>query len=168
MQASTVLPLSITAYIIKEDGGSFQYLMLRRCSKHFFGNWQPVTGRIEADETAWQAALREIEEETQLQPNRFYVAEIVEVFYEVYLNAVVTVPVFVAFVDAFQEVIPEPKEHDAYEWVPFEKALTLLNFAEHKRSIKTVHESFIEQQPNEMLRIHFSKEVALDVPANSL
>jgi len=168
MQASTILPLSITAYIIRKGNASFEYLILRRCSKHLFGNWQPVTGNIETHETAWQAALREIQEETQLQPSRFYVAEVVEVFYELYLNAVVTVPVFVAFVDDFQEVITEPKEHDAFEWVSYEKALTILNFAEHKRSMKTVHESFVEQQPNEMLRIYFSKSTVLETSANIL
>jgi dATP pyrophosphohydrolase len=33
--------------------------------------WQPVSGAIEVDETAWQAALRELKEETNLEAAAF-------------------------------------------------------------------------------------------------
>ncbi|HBD83024.1 MAG TPA: NUDIX hydrolase, partial [Dehalococcoidia bacterium] len=44
--------------------------------------WQEISGLIEPRETAWEAALREIKEETGLTPYRFYSADFVERFYE--------------------------------------------------------------------------------------
>ncbi|KIA76850.1 Bis(5'-nucleosyl)-tetraphosphatase [Parachlamydia acanthamoebae] len=159
MQTFQVAPITITAFIIKKAEPYDQYLILRRCSSHFFGSWQPVTGGIEDGETAWEAALREIQEETDLQPDRFYAGEVVEIYYEVYRNAVVTVPVFVAFIDSPQEVATSPTEHDAFLWLPYEEAFSYLEFAEQRRALTYVHENFIRRKPSELLRIEIPQSV---------
>jgi dATP pyrophosphohydrolase len=49
-----------------------RYLVIRRRTPYLKGTWQMVSGAVEAGETGWAAALREIEEETGLVPERFY------------------------------------------------------------------------------------------------
>ncbi|MBS4167589.1 NUDIX domain-containing protein [Parachlamydia sp. AcF125] len=159
MQAFQIAPLTVTAFIIKKGEPCDQYLILRRCSSHFCGSWQPVTGSIEKGETAWEAALREIQEETQLQPDRFYAAEVVEIYYEVYRDAVVTVPVFVAFIETPQEVTISPAEHDAFLWLPYEEALSYLEFSEQRRVLTHIHENFICRKPSELLRLQHLQNV---------
>lgn len=46
-----------------------RFLMLKRSSsnRHFSGKWESVSGKIEPDETAYDAARREVSEETGLR-----------------------------------------------------------------------------------------------------
>lgn len=67
--------------ILREAGDAHEVLLLRR-NGSLAGEWCQIAGAIEAGETAWQAALREVEEETGLRPSRFYSADIYEQFYE--------------------------------------------------------------------------------------
>ncbi len=60
-------------FIIRPAGGSHEFLLARRSEGRYMGGtWQLISGGIEADETAWQAALREMDEETGLKPLELY------------------------------------------------------------------------------------------------
>jgi len=51
----------------------FEYLALRRTSEKIYsGQWRIVTGKVEQSEFAWQAARREVIEETQFHDFRFF------------------------------------------------------------------------------------------------
>jgi 8-oxo-dGTP pyrophosphatase MutT (NUDIX family) len=75
-----------------------------------------VHGHVEDGEVPWQAARRELEEETGLPPDRLYNLSRVETFYQHRLDEVAMVPVFVAFVAAAAPVRLGP-EHDRHEWL---------------------------------------------------
>jgi dATP pyrophosphohydrolase len=155
--ALAIKPFHTVVYIIKIDKGKSQYLLLRRCGKILTGNWQMVSGgiNIKRDETAWQAALREMREETNLIPDRFYSADAVESFYEVSRDAIIIAPVFIAFIDTSQEIKLSAHEHDAYKWLPFNESLTYLEFDNQQRIIKHIENNFVAKKPNERLRINF-------------
>lgn len=68
------------------------------------GIWCQIARKVEGGETAWQAALRELYEETGLAPDAFYSADICEQFYEADRDAITVAPVFVAFIDSAAEV----------------------------------------------------------------
>lgn len=112
-----------------------------------------ISGGIEKGETAFAAAFREIQEETGLLPSTFYSADAVETFYMKSSDTIALVPVFVAFVDN-TTVRLSPKEHDAYEWLSFEDARDRLIWAEQKRVITQIHNSFILQSPSPQLAIN--------------
>jgi len=138
-----ITPQAISAYIICEK----QFLLIRRCGPLLHGTWQMVTGGIHEGEKAWECALREIQEETGLIPDRFYLADAVDTFYMKSIDKIVSVPNFVAFVDSPGKVRLAPKEHDAFEWLPYEQALERLVFAEQKRVLTHVYHNFVLKEP---------------------
>ena len=149
---SFITPHCISAYVVRQAPEGPRYLLIRRCGKYLPGTWQMVTGGIEEGETASQAALREIQEETGLVPQSLYSADVVETFYMKSLDKITFVPVFVAFVEQM-EVSLSPKEHDAYEWLSLEEAKDRLVWAEQRRVICQVHETCVIKKPHELLRV---------------
>lgn len=143
-------PVCISAYIVRHTAEGPRYLLIRRCGQYLSGTWQMVTGGIEEGETAVEAALREIFEETGLTPETLYSADAVETFYFQKENKILCVPVFIAFVEE-EKVSLSPGEHDAYEWLPFEEAQKRLIWAEQKRVIAQVHENCVLNKPHDLL-----------------
>ena len=150
---SSIAPYCISAFVICITDQVPRYLLIRRCGHYLPGTWQMVTGGIDEGETASQAALREIEEETGLIPSRFYCADAVETFYIQARDHITFAPVFVAFVTEMT-VRLSPEEHDAYEWLPMNEAIDRLAWSEQKRVISHVHEQFVLKKPNDLLLVN--------------
>lgn len=125
---------------------------MRRVGPILKGNWQMISGGIEESEKAWEAALREVGEETGLLPDRFYLVDFVEMFYQVPCDRVVFGTVFAAFVDSSQEVTLS-SEHDLYEWVSYEKALQFLQFTTQKNAVRHIEENYIKKEPWDYFQI---------------
>lgn len=143
---------AISAYLARIEGGRGRYLVLKRVSTYLKGTWQQISGRIEQGEAGWQAALREIREETGLVPSRFYSANETEVFYEPRQNCINVVPVFVGFVEADARVVLSA-EHDEFRWVTAEEAREVLPFEVQAVAIQKIEATFVRASPPEFLRI---------------
>ena len=65
---------------IRNTEARHEVLLLKR-TQTLIGEWCQIAGSIEKYETAWQAALRELDEETGLKPSAFYSADTCEQFY---------------------------------------------------------------------------------------
>ena len=143
---------SITAYICRIEDEGAQFLIIKRQTSYLQDTWQMVSGRIEQGEKAWEAALREIKEETGLIPDRLYSANDVEVFYEVSQNCINIVPVFVGFIDSDQAVTLSP-EHSEYKWVSPDEAAALLTFESQTKTIRMIEAKFVKQEPQKFLII---------------
>jgi dihydroneopterin triphosphate diphosphatase len=99
-------------------GGGHELLQLRRAPDEVLaGAWTPVRGGIEKGETAWQAALRELREETGLAPLEFFQLDTIDLFYLVAGDSLWHVPGFCAVVGRDAEVVLN-EEHDAHRWTP--------------------------------------------------
>lgn len=129
-----------------------QYLIVKRSTPYLNDTWQMVSGKIEKGEKAWQAALREIKEETGLVSDRLYSANEVELFYEVSQNCINIVPVFVGFIDSPQTV-ELSSEHSEYRWATPKEAEMLLTFDRQKSTVVTIEAAFVRQKPFEFLKI---------------
>jgi dihydroneopterin triphosphate diphosphatase len=151
---SFISPFCISAFIVHKHAKGHAYLVIRRSGQYLKGTWQMVSGGIQEGEKAWEAALREIHEETGLIPDKFYSADAVETFYYREKDKVAYVPVFLAIVNERKPVQLSDGEHDAFEWLPFEEARKRLLFAEQKRIIEHVHQNFVLQEPNPFHLIH--------------
>jgi dATP pyrophosphohydrolase len=105
------------------DAGGYEYLLLRRAShKIYAGSWRMVGGKLASDETAWQACLREVAEETQLPVQRLLAVPYVNRFYEWQQDRINDIPVFVAVTRAGSSPVLDG-EHSDFAWLSLEDAL---------------------------------------------
>ena len=110
----------IACHVVRPDsaGTSHEFLQLRRAAADYMGGtWQIVRGTALPGELAWQAALRELHEETGLRPAELYRLGLMETFYIPHGETVWHVPNFAAVVPRDAEVRLN-EEHDAFRWVP--------------------------------------------------
>ncbi|MBM9617002.1 NUDIX domain-containing protein [Desulfobulbus rhabdoformis] len=143
---------SIAAYVCRIERGKAQFLIIKRQTAYLSNSWQMVSGKIEKGERAWEAALREIKEETGLVPDRFYSANEVELFYEVNQNCINLIPVFIAFIDSKQSV-ELSSEHSEYKWVSAEESAAFISFEHQTQTMHTLETKFVNREPLEFLRI---------------
>jgi dihydroneopterin triphosphate diphosphatase len=160
MNQTVQTPECVSAHLLCSMKGEARYLLIRRCSPYLCGTWQMVSGKIEAGERAWEAALREIWEETGIVPDRFYSADTVETFYLKSQDKILNCPVFVGIVSSLSSVTLSPQEHDAYEWVDLETAMKKLVWSEQRRVLAHIHQEFFLKEPNPLLQIeeHINKK----------
>ena len=115
-----------------------KFLILKRNEKKLYEHlWQGVAGKIEKDEEAWQTAIRELKEETGLDPVKMFVADHVSQFYEKHGDRVNLVPVFGIEVDSKNVILSD--EHIEYKWVDFKEAFDTLVWNGQKKGIQTVY-----------------------------
>jgi dATP pyrophosphohydrolase len=107
----------VEIHLFRRRGRRAEFLLLRRAADRTLpGVWQPVTGGIERGEAAWQAAGREVLEETGLLPVRWWALEHLTIFYSPAKDAILAVPVFAAEV-AWSDPVHLSREHDRYAFV---------------------------------------------------
>lgn len=140
---------------VRETESRHEVLLLKR-TQTLIGEWCQIAGSIEEGETAWQTALRELDEETGLRPDTLYSADTCEQFYEADRDAITIAPVFVAFIDNTAEVSLN-HEHSAFRWVSFEEAIELVAFGGQRRILRWIVEEFIKRTPSEHLLVDFQK-----------
>ena len=116
--------------------GSFRYLLLERAShKIYAGSWRMVGGKLKPEETAWQACLRELAEETQLSVSRLLCVPYVNRFYEWQHDRINDIPVFVALVAGESDPILDD-EHSAFAWLTLGDALTRLHWPGQREGLQ--------------------------------
>ena len=129
----------IDAYVYRKTEKGILYLILKRAKTKIYEHlWQGVAGKIEKGEKAWEAAIRELKEETGLDPKKIFVADHVSRFYETHGNRVNLVPVFGIEVDS--DLILLSSEHSEYKWVGYGEAYSHLVWNGQKKGISIVNE----------------------------
>ena len=120
----------------KTEGG-LRFLLLRRAEANTYpGIWQGVAGKIKKTETAWQAGLRELEEETGFKPLSFYTLDHISSYYLQAIDKIIHVPAFLAEVDH-----QDPKlshEHDHFKWLALEDAKVLASWNPYGRALASI------------------------------
>ena len=140
MASVTVRVVDCYVYRQTDDGLKF-LLMKRNLNKIYEHLWQGVAGKIEDGETAPEAAIRELKEETGFDPVKVFVADHVSRFYEVHGDRINLVPVFGIEVNSDEVILSE--EHIDFKWVTIEEALNTLVWNGQKKGIQTVHDMVI-------------------------
>jgi len=140
MASVTVRVVDCYVYRQTDDGLKF-LLMKRNLNKIYEHLWQGVAGKIEDGETAPEAAIRELKEETGYDPVKVFVADHVSRFYEVHGDRINLVPVFGIEVNSDEVILSE--EHIDFKWVTIKEALNTLVWNGQKKGIQTVHDMVI-------------------------
>ena len=135
----------IEAHIFRERNGKLEFLLLKRSPEQYYPNiWQMVTGKIKENEAAFNTALREIEEETGLVPEKFWVAPTVNSFYAPDKDYICLLPVFAAKVNSDSE-IKISKEHTEHKWLSPEEAKKFLAWDGQRKSVDVIVDYFLNR-----------------------
>jgi dATP pyrophosphohydrolase len=151
---SSDLPLrsrGVIAFVVAGAGDAARVLLLKRKTAPV-GAWCPVSGRIEAGETAWQTALREIGEETGLKGGTLYTTGIIDSFYDPAANTIELMPVFL-FMIAHEEAVTLDDAQSDYAWLNVDAAEAQLTFSGHKTALEAIRRDFIQRSPDPLKRI---------------
>lgn len=134
-----IISTHVDSYPYRWKDGKPLYLLLKRKSDSVYGHlWQGVAGKREGNETAAEAVLRELREETGLIPVRMFVADHVSHFYQTHGDLMHLVPVFGVEVESKEVQLSE--EHTEYRWLRRDDALKRLSWKQQKESISVLHE----------------------------
>lgn len=152
MKISTNL---IEAHIVKIVNNKVKYLLLQRSSNKVYPNiWQMVTGKPDKNEKAYETAVREIKEETNLFVKKLFIVPNVNSFYNSFDNSVNFVPVFLAIVHNYDEV-KISTEHQDFKWVNRKEAKKLLAWPGQSKSVNIIHDYLTNKKDNlNFIEIH--------------
>lgn len=144
-----IQPNFIAGYIAHKSSNDVpQYLLLKRAATTYLpGIWQIVTGKLIPDESATEALVREIKEETGLVCDRIYNVDATS-FYEQHKNRVAFSANFCGLVNAKIPVHICGKEHCEYGWFSYNEAVELLAFPAQKMTLAFIHENYILKTPD--------------------
>tara|TARA_B100000965_G_C19518502_1_gene725335 strand:- start:137 stop:619 length:483 start_codon:yes stop_codon:yes gene_type:complete len=132
----------IDSYVYKKSDNGFDFLILKRADTKIYEHlWQGVAGKIEKNEKSWQAAIRELKEETGLNPRKIFIADHVSKFYEAHQDRINFVPVF--GIEVNNEKVTLSNEHCDYKWVDFETASSHLVWNGQKKGIHAVNQMLL-------------------------
>ncbi len=129
------------------EPGRVEYLLIRRAPDRIFpGLWQCVTGGVEAGERIPETALRELREETGLEPAAlagFYDLDMAYEFYDEGPDAMVVAAALAARV-APEATITLSHEHDAARWVDREEALRLAIWPAYAEALERIERRLLD------------------------
>ena len=139
------IPIQVLVYPVRKISGGWEYLILKRV-KNRGSFWQGVTGAPENDETNFEAAKRELFEETGfhsitlIQTEVSYIIPMEDRWINIYPVGTKEIPEYL-FIARIHQVGPptiDPIEHDEWKWCSYEEAMNLLTWEDNKKALKYV------------------------------
>jgi dATP pyrophosphohydrolase len=129
----------IDLYPYRFSNSTPEFLLCKRSSgKIYSGQWRMIGGKVESGETYWEAALRELREETALTPHKFWTVPSLNQFYEAKRDMILTIPVFAAEINVSAEPVLND-EHSSFGWFDANEAVSRIIWPEQQRLITTIH-----------------------------
>jgi dATP pyrophosphohydrolase len=92
--------------------------------------WQTITGKVEPNEHALDAAKRELAEETGLYSAVWYKVPFLGGFYDMKRNSVESVPAFAVVFDDMVDVRLS-EEHSQYKWIGADELESVFFIPDH-------------------------------------
>lgn len=145
----------VDVYPYRLQASDVEFLVLKRSShKIYAGQWRMIGGKIEEEEQAWEAGLRELKEETTLAPRLYWVLPSINHFYNHRNNEIELIPAFAAELD-FGSQIKLNEEHSEYQWIGKQEVDKYLPWPEQRRLLKLAHKILSKQQILDNWKISF-------------
>lgn len=141
---ASVVSRIVEVVVFRWSGDRPRVLLLRRAGQEpiYPGMWQIVTGTVQEAERAVDAALRELQEETGMRPQAFWIVPYTNSFYEPRRDEIHLIPFFAAQVAEDARVLLSP-EHDDFCWVSFEEASKRVPWPGQQRGLELVLEHIV-------------------------
>ncbi len=136
----------IDVYVYRVRKGKPEFLLFLRSAKKIYAHqWRMIGGKVKEGEKYWEAALRELKEETGLIPDEFWAIPSINTFYEAKTDQIHQIPAFAVALD--EEVIPElDDEHTEYRWISIDELDSYLSWPEQKRLIRLTYNLLVNDQ----------------------
>jgi len=143
----------IDCHVAFKEGDDYKLLALKTSEdKKVYPNiWQCVTGKINANEKPYEAAIRELKEETGIKSKSMYVIDEVSFYYEAAYDRMNIIPIF--GIIASSNKIRLSDEHQAYKWITSNEILK--TFLWNKQKDGAV--SFYKMLTKEQKKLNFCK-----------
>lgn len=136
----------IDLYPYKFDGKQISYLLFKRAAGRIYdGQWRMVGGKVQSGESHWEAALRELSEETTLRPLKMWVIPSVNAFYEHQTDSILTIPAFAAEIDGTSPIKLD-SEHSDYAWFSLDDAIDKIFWPEQRRLLELTNSLITSKQ----------------------
>ncbi len=142
----------VSAVLLSEADGQAKILLMKRVKGQF---WSHIAGKIELAETASQAIVREIFEETGIQVKQLYSADYLEQFYEASANVIELIPVFAVYCAEDQAVVLND-EHTEYGWFSLDQAVEKAEFGGQRLLYQYLWDNFVQRRPSDLLKININ------------
>ncbi len=116
-----IVPGVVEVYVIRHNAGDWRVLVLQRAADtNRAGSWETVYGKIDSGERPEQAAVRELREETGLEPTALYNVTVSSFFLHTSQTIQMAI-VFAVFVEGELDVALS-EEHQRFEWLSLDEA----------------------------------------------
>ena len=139
-----VLSDMIEVCVFRFERDQVRYLILRRADDEalYPRLWQFTTGIVEKGESALAAAMRELREETRLEPMHVWAVPHTSSFLETAADQLHLVPLIAVQTSPGREPVLSP-EHSAYRWLPFHEAVRLVVWPGQKDGLRMVRDFIV-------------------------
>lgn len=135
----------IDVYPYKIEDGKPHFLIFKRSSKKIYANqWRMVGGKVQKGEERWRAALRELKEETGLEPIKFWSIPSVNQFYEAKTDTVHSIPAFAAEIEKNAQIKLD-EEHTEFKWIGIEEVEQYIPWPEQRRLMRLTCDILTDQ-----------------------
>jgi dihydroneopterin triphosphate diphosphatase len=154
MEVSTV-PIrctGIAVVLLKKVQNQYRVLLVKRAGVVLKDVWCYIGGGIENGEKAWEAAYREVEEETGISKLSLYSSNAFDKIYSIGENFIYLAPVFVGYVSEDQEVTLN-EEHSDYKWLSFEEAIDTVSLPGNEEVLSFIEKHFVKREAPDYLRV---------------
>ena len=129
----------IDLYPYRFNNNELELLLFKRAEgEKYDGQWRMIGGKVEEGEFYWEAALRELDEETGLKPVKFWTLPSLNTFYEWNTDEVLLIPAFAAEISTSASITLN-REHSISEWFDIDDAVDLIFWPEQRRLLKLLH-----------------------------
>lgn len=137
----TFRPDIVACWVYRAAPAGVEILLLKRAPDRIYPRiWQPVTGRLEEGERIVDGALRELVEETGIDPTGIqvlYSLDQVNIFLAEHLDALQAEAVFAAHVRPGVEAVLS-EEHDEQRWLNPAEAAAMVVWPAYREAIQRI------------------------------
>ena len=128
----------IDCHVVYWEADIPQFLTIKRApTERYPLIWQCVTGGIKNNEKAFEAAIREVKEETGLVPNRLWTIDRVNNYYDPKYDSVFLIPIF--GVEVLKKDVLLSSEHIDYYWGDIKSVQNKMLFNQQKIGLESFY-----------------------------
>ena len=131
MQMNNIKINAVDCHVVYWEGDIPRFLTIKRASNERYPLiWQCVTGGIKNNEKAFEAAIRELKEETGLNAEKIWTVDRVNNYYDPKYDTVFLIPIF--GVQVRKKDVELSSEHIDYYWGDVESVKKKILFNQQK------------------------------------